>query len=404
MKELLLTHGKSAQLDDEDYERLKDYNYSYRAKDASNPTEVIFRNVPGGKTSYIQNDVLLIEPPKRVKYIDGNRLNLQKSNLIITDVSNVQQGAKRNIKNKTSPFVGVSWNKKNQNWKSTIYKDKKQYHIGFFEDQLAAAEAYNKKAIELFGEYANLNDLSIMTNLQSDTDINMDEIKKRKLLPRSPKRRKNISVYRGVTFRGADKKLKEPWIAMIAHTTIGYYTTAKEAAIAYNVAAIKMYGKKRAILNLNISGYCTKCDNITEINPATGKLYALCKSCREYHMELHWKHKEANNIRSLDYYYKNKKQLLPLRREKRNLFYQHNKESHSQYQRKNKERANKYNRDSYRRKVFRGLTNDQLSIELEELSKKINEIERIEGKLKRAMRRIEMINEELEERSYQSGE
>ena len=33
----------------------------------------------------------------------------------------------------------------------------KKIYIGLFEDKILAAEAYNKKAVELFGDYAILN-------------------------------------------------------------------------------------------------------------------------------------------------------------------------------------------------------------------------------------------------------
>lgn len=50
---------------------------------------------------------------------------------------------------------------KHQNrWRAYIMVNYKQIHIGVFDTKELAAKAYNAKALELFGEYAHLNDLT----------------------------------------------------------------------------------------------------------------------------------------------------------------------------------------------------------------------------------------------------
>ena len=65
------------------------------------------------------------------------------------------QNRKQIGKNNTSGFKGVSL--KNNKWYSSIGYNNKKNFIGLFNNKIDAAEAYNQKAIELFGEFANLN-------------------------------------------------------------------------------------------------------------------------------------------------------------------------------------------------------------------------------------------------------
>ena len=51
--------------------------------------------------------------------------------------------------------------KKNRNkWVARITINKTQIHIGHFNTEKGAARAYNKKAIEILGELAKLNNIS----------------------------------------------------------------------------------------------------------------------------------------------------------------------------------------------------------------------------------------------------
>lgn len=57
----------------------------------------------------------------------------------------------------TSKYKGVCKSKGNKKWSAQIYYNRKKIHLGMFCNEIDAAIAYNKKAIELFGEHANLN-------------------------------------------------------------------------------------------------------------------------------------------------------------------------------------------------------------------------------------------------------
>jgi AP2-like factor (euAP2 lineage) len=64
-------------------------------------------------------------------------------------------------KNNTSGYKGVFLRKdcKNEKWTARIWKDNKCIWLGTFSSSKEAATAYNKAAIELFGEFACLNEI-----------------------------------------------------------------------------------------------------------------------------------------------------------------------------------------------------------------------------------------------------
>jgi hypothetical protein len=57
----------------------------------------------------------------------------------------------------TSRFKGVCWLRREGCWLAYITKDRKQRRLGKFRDEIAAAQAYDEAARELFGEHARPN-------------------------------------------------------------------------------------------------------------------------------------------------------------------------------------------------------------------------------------------------------
>lgn len=67
----------------------------------------------------------------------------------------IHQGRKSKIC--SSKFVGVSINNRRKKWLAQISYNNKPIHIGYFANEEDAARAYDKKALELYGENAKLN-------------------------------------------------------------------------------------------------------------------------------------------------------------------------------------------------------------------------------------------------------
>lgn len=91
-----------------------------------------------------------------VDHIDHNPNNNKDDNLRLSNsVNNNHNRTKKT--DCSSQYLGVSYNKPRRKFYAKIKKEGINYHIGSFEDEKDAAIAYNKKAQELYGEFANLN-------------------------------------------------------------------------------------------------------------------------------------------------------------------------------------------------------------------------------------------------------
>jgi hypothetical protein len=80
-----------------------------------------------------------------------NRIGTDNRIINLRIVSRSENCKNRKIpSNNTSGYKGVSWNKGRNLWMAQISKDLKITTLGYFEDKLAAYEAYVKASLELF--------------------------------------------------------------------------------------------------------------------------------------------------------------------------------------------------------------------------------------------------------------
>lgn len=91
-----------------------------------------------------------------IDHINNNKIDNRLENLRINTISGNNHNRTKS-KNATSKYKGVSYFKRDKNWMVQIRKDEKYYFGGYFETENEAAIAYNIKANELYGEFANLN-------------------------------------------------------------------------------------------------------------------------------------------------------------------------------------------------------------------------------------------------------
>lgn len=159
MRTITLSQNKVALVDDEDYEFLNQWKWYAHLQDGN---YYALRNLPTDpitkkrETARMHRIILDAPADKEVDHWDHNTLNNQRYNLrLATGKQNQHNKTKQS--NNTSGYTGVSWNKQSNKWKAYIFFNKKQIHIGVFDNVVQAARAYDQKAIEIFGEFANLN-------------------------------------------------------------------------------------------------------------------------------------------------------------------------------------------------------------------------------------------------------
>jgi len=91
-----------------------------------------------------------------VDHKNHNGLDNRRCNLRICTRSQNKKNTP-GYKNNTSGFNGVFWCKDTKRWRAKIGKDNKEIHIGYLSNPKDAARAFDKKALELYGEFTALN-------------------------------------------------------------------------------------------------------------------------------------------------------------------------------------------------------------------------------------------------------
>lgn len=154
-REIPLTKGYCAIVDDHDFEWLSSYRwyahcnrgghvYARRATDIT------------GRTYFMHRELTGPDPGEDVDHANGNSLDNRRSNLRIA-TRQQNNWNRRPQRGSSSPYVGVSWAKDRGLWVAAIERNDRKIWIGSFESAEEAARAYDAKALELRGEFACLN-------------------------------------------------------------------------------------------------------------------------------------------------------------------------------------------------------------------------------------------------------
>jgi len=153
MREISLSRGQTAIVDDADFDRAASFA-SWTAKPIDRATRGFYAICTrGGTTIYLHRFIIGALAAQLVDHINGDGLDNRRANLRIA--TRAQNCANAFYRNKTG-YRGVYANSTNR-YRASIWIDGKRIELGNYRSPIAAALAYDAAARQAHGEFARLN-------------------------------------------------------------------------------------------------------------------------------------------------------------------------------------------------------------------------------------------------------
>lgn len=158
MVEIPLHNGGVALVDDQDAALVHGYRWCQLTVGRDQPIKYAYAHPRDGRV-YMHR--LLCPGAEEVDHRNGDGLDNRRANLRPTTHRLNLANQRKQARPTSSRFKGVSYfrsgDARRKPWAAYIKVNARKRHLGYFEDELEAAAAYNAAAETAWGEFARLN-------------------------------------------------------------------------------------------------------------------------------------------------------------------------------------------------------------------------------------------------------
>lgn len=182
MNYIELTQDRRVLVDDDVYEWLNGYYWHVTLGGTRKSYAVRKAALYGGfRKVYMHRLVCGFPALFDVRFISGDSLDCRADNLMVVNLSGQQEHWRGG--RGCSEFLGVTWNKGRGLWEAHL----NSFHVGFYDNEVDAARAYNAKALEVWGERTPLNEFPFLSRQEQRSMPSLED-----------KRAAHTSRYRGI--------------------------------------------------------------------------------------------------------------------------------------------------------------------------------------------------------------
>jgi hypothetical protein len=154
-----LTRGFRALIDAGDRERVNRIKWRVRIDKDGRPYAIAHRPGSGkhGKELAMHRFVVDALPGQIVDHRDGDTLNNRRNNLRKCHNTQNVRNQRPHVNKRTSKLKGVSFDRSRGTFRAQIMANRRKINLGNFVDEISAAKAYDRAALQYFGEFARCN-------------------------------------------------------------------------------------------------------------------------------------------------------------------------------------------------------------------------------------------------------
>jgi len=154
-----MSQPRYAKVDPADYERIRKYEWSVKKGGNSFYAQRHVKDCKKGREKAILMHREIIKVPEGmvVDHINHDGMDNRRANLRAATHSQNMCNRKKQSGAYTSKYIGVCWKKEQRKWVAKVGHKKKVIHLGYFDNEIEAAKAYDRAAKKYHGEFVCLN-------------------------------------------------------------------------------------------------------------------------------------------------------------------------------------------------------------------------------------------------------